>query len=161
MWLHPELVIRAEFAGWTGDGLVRQASYKGFDLGKDPQAIRREIARSRAPSAIGSVECQEITEDCEIGRGGTTSSETVRIGRCHFGPPDRTSKPESGQMDDVPTQSQPIDRNVSSPGDEGVGNVRPDETEPLGPGDEGVGNVRPDETEPLGPGDEGVGNVRS
>ena len=42
MWLRPELVIRAEFAGWTGDGLVRQAAYKGLDLGKDPRAVRRE-----------------------------------------------------------------------------------------------------------------------
>jgi len=45
LWLRPELVIRAEFAGWTGDGLVRQAAYKGFDLGKDPKKVRREIAR--------------------------------------------------------------------------------------------------------------------
>ena len=44
-WLRPELVIRAEFAGWTGDGLVRQAAYKGLDLGKDPRAVRREVAR--------------------------------------------------------------------------------------------------------------------
>jgi bifunctional non-homologous end joining protein LigD len=42
LWLRPELVIRAEFAGWTGDGLVRQAAYKGLDLGKDPKAVRRE-----------------------------------------------------------------------------------------------------------------------
>jgi bifunctional non-homologous end joining protein LigD len=42
MWLRPELVIRAEFAGWTGDGLVRQASYKGLDLGKEPKTVRRE-----------------------------------------------------------------------------------------------------------------------
>ena len=39
--IRPE-VIRAEFAGWTGDGLVRQAAYKGLDLGKDPTAVRRE-----------------------------------------------------------------------------------------------------------------------
>jgi bifunctional non-homologous end joining protein LigD len=45
IWLRPEVVIRAEFAGWTGDGLVRQAAYKGFDLGKDPKAVRREDAR--------------------------------------------------------------------------------------------------------------------
>ena len=42
LWLRPELVIRAEFAGWTGDGLVRQAAYKGLDLGKDPRAVVRE-----------------------------------------------------------------------------------------------------------------------
>jgi bifunctional non-homologous end joining protein LigD len=45
IWLRPDVVIRAEFAGWTGDGLVRQAAYKGFDLGKDPKAVRREVAR--------------------------------------------------------------------------------------------------------------------
>jgi len=45
LWLKPELVIRAEFAGWTGDGLVRQAAYKGFDLGKDPKKVVREVAR--------------------------------------------------------------------------------------------------------------------
>jgi bifunctional non-homologous end joining protein LigD len=44
-WVRPELVIRAEFAGWVGDGMVRQASYKGIDLGKDPTAVRREVAR--------------------------------------------------------------------------------------------------------------------
>jgi bifunctional non-homologous end joining protein LigD len=45
LWLRPKLVIRAEFAGWTGDGLVRQAAYKGFDLGKDPRKVRREVAQ--------------------------------------------------------------------------------------------------------------------
>ena len=50
-WLRPELVIRAEFAGWTGDGLVRQAAYKGLDHGKDPRAVRREVARSHPAMA--------------------------------------------------------------------------------------------------------------
>jgi bifunctional non-homologous end joining protein LigD len=44
-WVRPELVIRAEFASWTSDGLVRQAAYKGLDRGKDPRAVHREIAR--------------------------------------------------------------------------------------------------------------------
>jgi bifunctional non-homologous end joining protein LigD len=44
-WVRPELVIRAEFASWTTDGLVRQAAYKGLDRGKDPRAVHREIAR--------------------------------------------------------------------------------------------------------------------
>jgi bifunctional non-homologous end joining protein LigD len=46
IWLRPELVIRAEFAGWTSDGLVRQAAFKGLDLGKDPRKVTREVARA-------------------------------------------------------------------------------------------------------------------
>jgi bifunctional non-homologous end joining protein LigD len=52
-WLRPELVIRAEFAGWTGDGLVRQAAYKGLDLGKDPAAVRRERPRPASGQGQG------------------------------------------------------------------------------------------------------------
>jgi bifunctional non-homologous end joining protein LigD len=40
--VRPEVVIRAEFAGWVGDGMVRQASYKGIDRGKDPRSVVRE-----------------------------------------------------------------------------------------------------------------------
>ena len=41
-WVRPELVVRVEFAGWIGDGMVRQASYKGIDPGKDPRSVTRE-----------------------------------------------------------------------------------------------------------------------
>jgi len=37
-------VIRAEFAEWTRDGLVRQAAFKGIEIGKDPSAVVREDA---------------------------------------------------------------------------------------------------------------------
>jgi bifunctional non-homologous end joining protein LigD len=47
-WLRPELVIRAEFAGWTGDGLVRQAAYKGIEPEKDPRKVIRERPRESA-----------------------------------------------------------------------------------------------------------------
>jgi len=46
-WVEPSVVVRAEFAGWTGDGMVRQASYKGLDRGKDPKRVRRELPAGR------------------------------------------------------------------------------------------------------------------
>src|SRR3954454_7117660 len=45
-WVRPELVIRAEFAGWTGDGNVRQASYKGIEVAKSPTEVVREVPRT-------------------------------------------------------------------------------------------------------------------
>ena len=41
-WVRPELVIRAEIAGWTRDGSVRQAAYKGLLEDRDPRSVTRE-----------------------------------------------------------------------------------------------------------------------
>jgi len=43
-WVQPRIVIRAEFAEWTRDGLIRQAAFKGIEIGKDPAAVVREDA---------------------------------------------------------------------------------------------------------------------
>ncbi len=43
-WARPELVIRAELGGWSRDGHVRQAAFKGLEPGRDA----REVVRERA-----------------------------------------------------------------------------------------------------------------
>ncbi|HET7646056.1 MAG TPA: DNA ligase D [Candidatus Limnocylindria bacterium] len=52
-WVEPRIVVRVEFAEWTGDDLLRQAAYKGVELGRDPREVRREreVATSRATAA--------------------------------------------------------------------------------------------------------------
>ncbi|MEX2011469.1 MAG: non-homologous end-joining DNA ligase, partial [Chloroflexota bacterium] len=47
-WIRPELVIRAELGGWTREGYVRQTSFKGLELDKDPRSVIRERAISAA-----------------------------------------------------------------------------------------------------------------
>ncbi|MEZ4597032.1 MAG: DNA ligase D [Chloroflexota bacterium] len=44
-WVTPAIVIRAEFAEWTSDGLLRQATYKGIEPGRDPRTVTRERAQ--------------------------------------------------------------------------------------------------------------------
>jgi bifunctional non-homologous end joining protein LigD len=41
-WLEPELAAEIRFAEWTGENLLRQASFKGLRTDKDPREIRRE-----------------------------------------------------------------------------------------------------------------------
>jgi bifunctional non-homologous end joining protein LigD len=58
VWVRPEVVIRAELGGWTRDGIVRQAAFKGFDEGgKKPTEVVREhpVASSETREAVEAV----------------------------------------------------------------------------------------------------------
>jgi len=52
VWVKPEIVIRAELGGWTRDGVVRQAAFKGFD---DTGKPATEVIRERPVSAMATV----------------------------------------------------------------------------------------------------------
>lgn len=43
-WLEPELVTEIKFAEWTKENLLRQASYKGLRIDKEPKDVKRERA---------------------------------------------------------------------------------------------------------------------
>ena len=58
VWVRPELVIRAELGGWTRDGIVRQAAFKGFDEGGKPPT---EVVREQPVSTQQAVESVDAT----------------------------------------------------------------------------------------------------
>ncbi|HET7181772.1 MAG TPA: DNA ligase D, partial [Candidatus Limnocylindrales bacterium] len=63
VWVQPQVVIRAELGGWTRDGIVRQAAFKGFDEGgKKPTDVVREQPVATGPVVEAADEAVEATE---------------------------------------------------------------------------------------------------
>lgn len=62
-WLEPQLAAEIRFAEWTGEGLLRQASYKGLRTDKDPKTIRRETPGDEAPSFAPSEDREKPMEE--------------------------------------------------------------------------------------------------
>lgn len=69
-WLEPELVAEIKFAEWTQDNLLRQASFKGLRVDKDPREIKREEAEDEIPSP---------SSDEEVGRSRKAITGSVVI----------------------------------------------------------------------------------
>ena len=54
-WVEPKLVCEVNFAGWTADGLLRHASFKGLREDKAPGEVSREVPAAN-PTARGGAD---------------------------------------------------------------------------------------------------------
>ncbi len=59
VWTEPAVVIRVAFSNWTRDGVIRQPSFKGFEIERDPGLVTREQA-PLDPPAEAVVEVQPV-----------------------------------------------------------------------------------------------------
>ncbi len=63
----PRHVIRARFAEWTPDGLLRQAVYRGRDPGREPATVSREEPAVHAPGGrVGAGASPDAATEAEL-----------------------------------------------------------------------------------------------
>jgi len=94
VWVKPELVAEIEFAGWTSDGLVRQAAFKG--LREDQPAAEVETEEPAPPSRTPGPELARPSSSRSSKRGGKVDVMGILISH-----PDKALWPDANDGEPV------------------------------------------------------------
>lgn len=95
VWLKPELVAEIEFAGWTGDGQVRQAAFKGLREDKPADEVEAETPASPVQNAVPDPE-KEKPAPRKFRKGAKVEVMGVMISS-----PEKPLWPDAGDKDPV------------------------------------------------------------
>lgn len=95
VWLKPELVAEIEFAGWTADGQVRQASFKGLREDKPADEVEAETPASPVESEVPDPETDKPAQK-RFRKGAKAEVMGVMISS-----PDKSLWPDAGDRQPV------------------------------------------------------------
>jgi bifunctional non-homologous end joining protein LigD len=94
-WLKPELVAEIEFAGWTGDGNIRQAAFKGLRQDKPAQEVQAE-----EPSMTAIA--KPAAKSPKSGKAGTAAAgNSAEVMGVVISKPDKELWPDAGDGEGV------------------------------------------------------------
>ncbi|EKS28947.1 DNA ligase D [Afipia felis] len=101
-WVKPELVAEIEFAGWTGDNMVRQAAFKG--LRKDKSAgevqVDEPFATTVAEPAPRKTRAKKSASTSSKGSAVSSKSNAVVMGLT-ISKPDKPLWPDDGKGEPI------------------------------------------------------------
>ena len=120
-WLKPELVAEIEFAGWTGDGNVRQAAFKGLRQDKPAREIKAEKpAKTEVAQPVARAAARSHAEVATRSpRPGGKSAEVMGV---VISKPDKALWPDGG--DDEPVTKLDLARYFEAVGEWMIGHLK-------------------------------------
>jgi bifunctional non-homologous end joining protein LigD len=111
-WLKPELVAEIEYAGFTGDGSIRQASFKGLREDKPAAEVEAEVPAS-AETAELAEPTPRIAAKGTAAKGATAKADSVVLGVTISSP----DKPLWPDVDGAPGTKIELARYMAAIGD--------------------------------------------
>ncbi|MFT4934178.1 MAG: bifunctional non-homologous end joining protein LigD [Pseudoalteromonas distincta] len=93
-WARPELVAEIEFAGWTGEGMVRQGSFKGLRADKPAEEVEAE-----KPAPVEEVELAQPKPSAAKTTGRGRPAGSVVVMGVTISSPDKALWPRSADTD--------------------------------------------------------------
>jgi bifunctional non-homologous end joining protein LigD len=99
-WVKPELVAEVEFAGWTPDGMVRQAAFKDLRLDKPAREVKAENAidpeEAEMPAPQAKAKAKTAAKTAAKKSGGKPEVLGIAISN-----PDKPMWPDAGDGEPV------------------------------------------------------------
>jgi bifunctional non-homologous end joining protein LigD len=94
-WLKPSLLAEIEFEGWTGSGMIRQASFKGLREDKDADDVVAEspVAPSTVPAQAGAVAVKRVRASSRAASPAPGPAAVFGVTISH---PDKALWPDAG-----------------------------------------------------------------
>jgi bifunctional non-homologous end joining protein LigD len=109
-WTKPELVAEIQFAGWTGDGMVRQAAFKGLREDKPASEVEAE-----KPAPVETAELPEADKAVTTKKAARNSGTKPVISGVAISHPDKALWPDAN--DDTPVTKEDLAHYYEAVGD--------------------------------------------